>query len=214
MQDLYCQTRRQFHYTHIRTHLGMTHPKNKVILASQSPRRMELLKKIVADFEIIPSSVEEILQPGLSPRENAIAIARLKAVDVARSHPGHYVIGADTIVVLDDEIIGKPKDAADACNILKRLSGRRHQVMTGVVIVNSERVEDVGVSEVDIRPLNEEEISRYVATGEPLDKAGAYAIQGEGASIVASYSGSYSNIVGLPLDTVKAMLEQGGYKFG
>jgi nucleoside triphosphate pyrophosphatase len=191
----------------------MTHPQNSVVLASQSPRRKELLKKIVAEFEIVPSSVEEILQPDLSPSENAIAIARMKALDVARSRPGHFVIGADTIVVLGDEIIGKPVDADDARKILKRLSGRQHQVITGVVIVNSQRVENAVISEVDIRPLNEEEIARYVATGEPLDKAGAYAIQGEGASIVAFYSGSYSNIVGLPLDMIKTMLQQGGYKF-
>lgn len=190
----------------------MTRSQNPIILASQSPRRKELLKKIVPDFKIIPSSVEEIFQPELSPRENAVAIARMKALDVSRSHPGHFVIGADTIVVLDDEIIGKPTDAADARNILRRLSGRRHQVITGVVVVNSNRMEDAAVSEVDIRPLNDTEIARYVATGEPLDKAGAYAIQGEGASIVASYSGSYSNIVGLPLDTIKALLERAGYK--
>lgn len=190
----------------------MTRPQNPVILASQSPRRKELLKKIVSDFEIVPSSVEEIFQPELSPRENAVAVARMKALDVSRSYPGHYVIGADTIVVLDDEIIGKPKDAADARNILRRLSGRRHQVLTGVVVAYSKRMEDAAVSEVDIRPLNDEEIARYVATGEPMDKAGAYAIQGEGASIVASYSGSYSNIVGLPLDMVKALLERAGYE--
>ncbi|GJL79578.1 MAG: Maf-like protein [Nitrospinaceae bacterium] len=192
----------------------MTHSQKPVILASQSPRRKELLKKLVADFEIVPSSVEEILQPGLSPIENAIALARQKAQDVSRRHPGHYVIGADTIVVLDDEIIGKPNDPADARKILKRLSGRSHQVITGVVIINSGRAEDAAVSKIDIRLLNDEEIARYVATGEPLDKAGAYAIQGEGAALVASYSGSYSNIVGLPLDTVKALLEQSGYAFG
>jgi len=191
----------------------MTQRKSAVILASQSPRRRELLKKIVPDFEVVPSSVEEIFRPELSPRENAIAVARMKALDVSQSHPGHYVIGADTIVVLDDEIIGKPDDAKDACNILRRLSGQRHQVITGVVIVHSGRMEDAAVSKVNIRSLNDEEITRYVATKEPLDKAGAYAIQGEGASIVDSYSGYYSNIVGLPLDTVKTLLKQGGYKF-
>jgi len=191
----------------------MTPQKKSVILASQSPRRRELLKKIVPDFEVVPSSVEEIFRPELSPRENAIAVARMKALDVSQSHPGHYVIGADTIVVLDNEIIGKPDDAEDARNILRRLSGQGHQVITGVVIIHSGRMEDAAVSKVTIRPLNDEEIARYVATKEPLDKAGAYAIQGEGASIVASYSGSYSNIVGLPLDTVKTLLKQGGYKF-
>ena len=191
----------------------MTTLKNPVILASRSPRRFELLKKIVPNFDVIPSSAEEIFQSELSPRENAIAIACLKALDVSKNHPGHYVIGADTIVVLDDKIIGKPKDAADARNILKRLSGKRHQVITGVVIVHSEPMKDAGVSEVNIRSLTDDEIARYVETGEPMDKAGAYAIQGKGAFMIDSYSGSYSNIVGLPLDIVKTLLKRAGYPF-
>ena len=191
----------------------MKRPKTPIILASQSPRRKELLKEIVPDFEIIAGSVDEIIEPTLSPKENAVALARQKAEAVSRLYPGHYVIGADTIVVLDDEIIGKPENPADARSILKRLSGRSHQVITGVAIVNSDAVGEATVSEVNIRSLNEEEISRYVETGEPMDKAGAYAIQGEGAAIVASYKGSYSNIVGLPLDTVKDLLQRSGYEF-
>lgn len=191
----------------------MTTPKNQVILASRSPRRIELLQEIIPNFDVIPSSVEEIFQSELSPRDNAIAVALAKALDVSKHHPGHFIIGADTIVVLDDEIIGKPKDADDARNILKRLSGKRHQVITGVVVVNSTPMKDAGVSEVNIRSLNDDEIGRYVETGEPMDKAGAYAIQGKGAFMVDSYSGSYSNIVGLPLDTVKTLLERAGYPF-
>ncbi len=191
----------------------MPTPNNPVILASRSPRRVELLKEIIPSFEIIPSSVEEIFQSELSPRDNAIAVACAKALDVAKNHPGHFVIGADTIVVLDNEIIGKPKDANDARNILKRLSGRRHQVITGVVVTHSEAMKDAGVSEVNIRSLNDGEIARYVETGEPMDKAGAYAIQGKGQFMVDSYSGSYSNIVGLPVDTVKTLLAQAGYRF-
>ncbi len=190
----------------------MTTPNNPVILASRSPRRMELLKEVVAHFEVIPSSAKEIFQPELSPRDNAVAVALAKALDVSKNYPEHFVIGADTIVVLEDEIIGKPKDAEDARNILKRLSGKKHQVITGVVIVNSEPVKNAGVSEVNIRRLNDDEITRYVETGEPMDKAGAYAIQGKGAGLVDSYSGSYSNIVGLPLDTVKTLLKQAGYR--
>jgi len=113
-------------------------------------------------------------------------------------------------VVLENEIIGKPKDADDACNILKRLSGKRHQVITGVVVAHSSLVKDAGVSDVNIRTLNEDEITRYVETGEPMDKAGAYAIQGKGAFMVDSYSGSYSNIVGLPLDIVRTLLAEAG----
>lgn len=191
----------------------MTTSKNQVILASRSPRRIDLLKEIIPNFDVIPSSVEEIFQSNLNPRENAIAVALAKALDVAKNHPGHFVIGADTIVVLDEKIIGKPKDADDARNILKRLSGKKHQVITGVVVVHSETMKDAGVSEVNIRVLNDDEIVRYVETGEPMDKAGAYAIQGKGAFMVESYSGSYSNIVGLPLDTVRTLLEQAGYRF-
>jgi septum formation protein len=189
----------------------MTTPENQVILASKSPRRVELLKEVIPDFQVIPSSAQEIFQPGLTPKDNAIAVAGVKALDVAQYHPSHFVIGADTIVVLGDEIIGKPKDADDACNILKRLSGKQHQVITGVVVVHSSFVQDAGVSDVNIRVLNEEEITRYVETGEPMDKAGAYAIQGKGAFMVDSYSGSYSNIVGLPLDIVRTLLAEAGY---
>ena len=189
----------------------MTIPENQVILASRSPRRFELLKKIVPNFDVIPSSADEIFQSELSPRENAIAVACAKALAVSKNHPGQFVIGADTIVVLNDEIIGKPKDADDARNILKRLSGKQHRVITGVVVVHSEPMKDAGVSEVNIRLLNDDEINRYVETGEPLDKAGAYAIQGKGAFMVDSYSGSYPNIVGLPLDIVKTLLERAGY---
>lgn len=191
----------------------MTTSKNRVILASKSPRRIELLKEVISDFEVIPSSADEIFQSDLSPKANVIAIACAKARAVSKNHPGHFVIGADTIVVLDDEIIGKPKDAPDARNILKRLSGKRHQVITGVVVVHTSSMKDAGVSDVNIRVLNDDEIARYVETGEPMDKAGAYAIQGKGAFMVDSYSGSYSNIVGLPLDIVKTLLEQAGYPF-
>jgi len=188
----------------------MTTPENQVILASKSPRRIELLKEVIADFEVIPSSGEEIFHPDLTPRENAITVACAKAQAVAKDHPNHFIIGADTIVVLNDEIIGKPKDTDDARNILKRLSGKRHQVITGVVVVHSTLLKDAGVSEVNIRILNDDEIARYVATGEPMDKAGAYAIQGKGAFMVDSYSGSYSNIVGLPLNIIKTLLKQAG----
>jgi septum formation protein len=191
----------------------MTPPKNQVILASRSPRRIELLKEIIPNFEVIPSSVEEIFQSDLSPRDNAIAVAYAKALDVSKNHPGHFIIGADTIVVLNNEIIGKPRDADDARNILKRLSGKRHQVITGVVVILKGPMKDAGVSDVNIRVLNDDEIARYVETGEPMDKAGAYAIQGKGAFMVDSYSGSYSNIVGLPLDTVKTLLREAGYRF-
>jgi septum formation protein len=181
-----------------------------IILASRSPRRIELLQQITPDFQVIPSSVEEIMQPDRTPEENAIALAQAKAEEVARQHAGHLVIGADTIVVLDGEIIGKPEDKEDAHRILKRLSGREHQVITGVAVINSRPVQAATISRVTIKSLSDETIETYIATGEPMDKAGAYAIQGKGASLVESYSGSFSNIVGLPMETLKVLLRKAG----
>ncbi|MFQ5450010.1 MAG: Maf family protein [Nitrospinaceae bacterium] len=188
----------------------MTETRKPIILASQSPRRLELLRKITSHFKAVPSAVEEILRLELTPEENALALARQKARNVAGKFPGHCVIGADTLVVLDGEIIGKPTDTENAHRILRRLSGKEHQVITGVAVVNSGLFEETVTSKVHIRPLTNEEISRYIASGEPMDKAGAYAIQGRGAFMVASFKGSFSNIVGLPLDTVRKLLRQAG----
>lgn len=185
----------------------------KIILASQSPRRIELLKQIMSDFEVIPSDIEETFDPQRTPRENAIALAVEKAQWVARKYKDCFVIGADTIVVLDDKIIGKPTDKNDAHKILRQLSGREHQVITGVAIVNSIVAKEAVVSTVNFKPLTDDEITGYISTGEPLDKAGAYAIQGQGAFMISSYQGSYSNIVGFPLDTVKDLLIQAGFRF-
>jgi septum formation protein len=181
-----------------------------VILASQSPRRIELLKKLVTDFEVIPSAVEETLRDDLSPEENAMALAEEKARSVESRHPGRLVIGADTVVALGGEIIGKPKDAEDARRILRRLSGRVHKVITGVAVVFGRSFPAAETSTVRFHPLSEKQIADYVATGEPLDKAGAYAIQGIGEALVASHEGSYSNIVGLPIDTLRALLGRAG----
>ncbi|PIQ98171.1 MAG: septum formation protein Maf [Nitrospinae bacterium CG11_big_fil_rev_8_21_14_0_20_56_8] len=190
----------------------MTSHRKKIILASQSPRRVELLKRIAPEFLVIPSEVDEVFDPDRDAEENAMALAREKALWVVERHPGHIVIGADTIVVLDREIIGKPADAHDAERILTRLSGREHRVITAVAVVNAEITVEATVSHVRIKPLTRGEISAYVASGEPLDKAGAYAIQGAGFSIVASHRGSYSNIVGLPLPTVRKLLLRTGYE--
>lgn len=189
-----------------------TSSQKPIVLASRSPRRADLMKEIAADFQVVPSSVEEVIRPQCTPEENAIAIAQAKAEEVARGRPGHLVIGADTIVVLDGEIIGKPADKEDARNILRRLSGREHEVITGIAIVDCQRVQAAAVSKVKIKPLSEDEIAAYVESGEPMDKAGAYAIQGRGARLVESYSGSYSNIVGLPMETLKDLLEKVGYR--
>lgn len=182
----------------------------KIILASQSPRRGELLKELVGDFAVVPSGVEETLNPALTPEANALALARDKALWVARRHAGCVVIGADTLVVLDGVIIGKPRDAADARRILKSLCGRRHRVITGVAVAGpaGKLFQEAAVSCVDFKTAADEEIAGYVRTGEPLDKAGAYAIQGKGAFLVHAYEGSYSNIVGLPLETLRNLLRQ------
>ncbi|MFQ5673516.1 MAG: Maf family protein [Nitrospinales bacterium] len=182
----------------------------KIILASQSPRRSELLRGLVEEFEVIPSEVDEKIDPERPPETNALAMARDKALWVAQRHPGCMVIGADTIVVLDGKIIGKPKDENDARCILKSLCGRRHQVITGVAVANpaGKLFQEAALSCVDFKTATDEEIAAYVRTGEPLDKAGAYAIQGKGAFLVRAHEGSYSNIVGLPVETLQTLLRR------
>ncbi|MFQ5445156.1 MAG: Maf family protein [Nitrospinales bacterium] len=183
------------------------------ILASRSPRRIQFLKELGVKFQSEPSPVEEVIQPDKTPEENALQVARDKALWAAEQHKGAFVLGADTLVSLNGDIIGKPVDHEDARRILKKLSGREHQVITGVAIINpnNELFEQAVTSKVKIKPLTDEEISRYIRSGEPMDKAGAYAIQGKGSSLVASYQGSYSNIVGLPIETVEDLLKQAGY---
>ena len=191
----------------------MNRPLASVILASQSPRRIKLLKQIVKNFLVIPSEVDEICSSNLSPEENAIALGQRKAEWVANRHPRHRVIGADTLVVLENEIIGKPANIDEAHQILQRLSGREHKVITGVAVVHSKTLSAATVSQVRIKSLTENEIVSYVNSGEPMDKAGAYAIQGKGASLVERYEGSYSNIVGLPIATLKDLLQKSGLSF-
>ena len=181
-----------------------------LILASGSPRRAELIKEITADFEVIPSAAEEIIQADQSPEENALNLSKQKAQEVASRYPGRWVLGADTIVVLDNHVIGKPVDEQDAQQILQRLSGQEHQVITAIALINGKCFQKATVSTVKIKVLNDKEILDYIATGEPMDKAGAYAIQGTGSFLVESYSGSYSNIVGLPIETLQKLLADVG----
>ena len=185
---------------------------SKLILASQSPRRQELLKEITSQFEIVPSSIEEVLDIGLRPEENARNIARAKAKSIASEYSDCWIIGADTIVTLDDEIFGKPEDEKDAERILKRLSGREHIVVTGICVVGPQKSRDkFVVSKIKIKPLTIQEIKNYISTGEPMDKAGAYAIQGKGSFMVRSFSGSKTNIIGLPIDELKILLKKTNY---
>lgn len=183
----------------------------RLILASSSPRRQELLSKAGFEFEVCPSSVSEEQVAGESPEEFVRRLATAKALQVAAASPtGSLVLGADTAVVVEAEVLGKPVDAADAARMLRRLSGRTHRVLTGVCLVQAPgRIEAVQheTTWVWFRPLEEGEISDYVASLEPLDKAGAYAIQGRASRFVSRIEGCYFNVVGLPVPLVTRLLK-------
>jgi septum formation protein len=184
-----------------------------LVLGSASPRRAELLRQLGVEFVVCASDVPEEALPNEDGVTFALRLARGKAKAVARVRPGSWVLGADTVVLLDGEILGKPVDAEDARNMLRRLSGRGHRVVTGFALVaplgdvaHDEAVE----SRVEFRSLGEAEIDAYVTSGESLDKAGAYGIQGGASAFVERVSGSYSNVVGLPLEEVRRVLEGRG----
>jgi septum formation protein len=186
-----------------------------VILASSSPRRRELLTLIGLRHEVLPANVDETLLPGEIPWAYAKRLARAKAQAVAR--PGFVSIGSDTIVVVDGEVLGKPADAADAKQMLQRLSGRAHVVMTAIAVAFDGKVtSDVVKVGVTFRSLRDDEIDDYIATGEPMDKAGAYGIQGFGATIVDGVDGDYFAVMGLPVNRMIRLLESIGleYRFG
>ena len=184
----------------------------QLILASGSPRRRELLERVGLRFTVAPADVDETLVPGLSPREQVMRLSRIKAEAAARSAPeGSVILTADTVVVLEDAILGKPKDPADARRMLKALSGRHHHVLTGVTVRSGERTEThCEETEVYLRPLSDGEIDAYIATGEPMDKAGAYGIQGYASLFVEKLSGDYYNVMGLPLCAAALMLRRAG----
>jgi septum formation protein len=185
----------------------------KFILASASPRRRELLAAARFDFEVIPSSVPEVHQPGESPEEYVARLSRDKAAVVAARYLDRWVIAADTTVLLGDELLEKPVDAADARRMLAAIAGKTHMVYTGVTLQNAAagfHETRVAESEVRILPLTEREIDWYVATGEPFDKAGAYAVQGIAAMFIDSVHGSFTNVVGLPLALLYQMLRKAG----
>ncbi len=171
-----------------------------MILASASPRRRELLGLITKDFEVIPSNAPEVIPEGCDPFKASEHLACIKAQDIAAKHPGETVIGADTTVICDGQILGKPRDEEDARRMLTLLSGKVHCVMTGVCIVKDAVKESFSVcTKVEFYPLSPEEIDRYIATGDPMDKAGAYGIQTEGALLVKGIEGDFMNVVGLPV---------------
>ena len=185
----------------------------RIILASGSPRRRELLARLGLPFEVIASDADETTEPATPPDEVVVQLAERKARAVAATVERGIVIGADTAVVLDDEVLGKPRDAADAGQMLRRLRGREHRVLTGVAIVEAAtgRAERSAVaSAVGMRAYGDDEIARYVATGEPLDKAGGYGIQAGGDRLVAAVDGCFNTVVGLPLCEVAALLGRFG----
>ncbi len=189
----------------------------QIILASQSPRRRELLTLIGIAHEVRPADIDETPWPGELPVPHSVRLAREKALTVARAEPSAVVIGSDTIVVIDGDILGKPRDAAEACEMLGRLSGRSHRVYTAVAVARGETVvAEVEEVTVAFRPLDAEQIAAYVATGEPMDKAGAYGIQGYGATIVERVDGDYFAVMGLALGRLISLLQQQGvaYRFG
>ena len=182
-----------------------------VVLASQSPRRRELLGRIFSEFEVIPSGVEEIADTA-SPEEYVKSLAAAKAEDVAsRLSPDTLVIGSDTVVVLDGRILEKPNDEEDAFRMLAAMSGRMHEVYTGIAVCKDGKTTTAfQVTKVWFRDLSEDAISRYIASGEPMDKAGAYGIQQKGALLVRGIEGDYFNVVGLPLCKLCEVLEDLG----
>ena len=174
-----------------------------IILASGSPRRRDLLAGLKLEFEIVPADIDESAQPGETPVALVERLSLLKAEAVAASHPGTLVIAADTVVVLDGDILGKPADRAENRRFIERLAGRQHEVYTGHALLYGERLEhSVQRTEVRFRDLTKKEVAAYVATGEGLDKAGGYAIQGYGAALIPHISGDYFNVVGLSVATV------------
>lgn len=185
------------------------HTPVEVILASQSPRRRELLTLVGIGHVVRPADIDESVMPDEAPVPHCERLARAKAHVLAARHPDAVVIAADTIVVLDGDILGKPRDAADARAMIARLSGRTHTVFTAMAVARAGRTESA-VEEVAVtfRELSAEEIAEYVATGEPMDKAGAYGIQGYGATIVERIDGDYFSVMGLGLRRLVALLER------
>ena len=184
-----------------------------IILASASPRRTELMSLAGIEFSVVPADINEAVLPGENPSEHVMRLSREKADVVAGTTNGRFFIGADTVVVLDDRIMGKPADEAEAFQMLSALSGRNHEVITGFSVFD--KVSGIHLSrcvrtEVTFKELSEGEIRSYIATGCPMDKAGAYAMQGGAVHFIRSISGSYTNVIGLPMTELYETLCQLG----
>ena len=182
----------------------------KVILASASPRRKEILQNTKLNFDIQKSDIEEVILENESPEDMVVRLAYEKAFDVAKRNTDRLVIGADTIVALDNEVLGKPKDQNEAYQMIKRLSNKTHKVITGISLINLKEnkiIKHYVVSFVTFKDLSEDSIKDYINTNESLDKAGAYGIQGYGALLVKNIQGDYFNIVGLPISKLSDLLK-------
>ena len=192
--------------------MGLT-VSGKLILASASPRRSRLLKYLGLDFDIIPGSVDEAFRPSEPPREHVLRLSEEKALFVTRCHPDAWVLGADAIVVIAGEILGKPGSPAEAKEMLGKLSGHKHDVFTGFSIVRQDpgnRIREVVESSVFFRKITDDEMAWYIGTEEPYDKAGAYAVQGMGGCFIKQIQGSCTNVMGLPLCEVACALKRVG----
>ncbi|MGA8430727.1 MAG: Maf family protein [Candidatus Sulfotelmatobacter sp.] len=183
-----------------------------IVLASASPRRQELLRNAAIPFTVQAAGIDETALAGESPRSCAERLARDKARAISHLRPNDYILGADTIVVVDAAMLGKPRDANDAVHMLRMLAGRTHQVITGVCLVKPAATEDVRseTTLVTMGELSDDDIRAYVATGEPMDKAGSYAIQGIASRWIPRIEGDYSNVMGLPVSKVYRMLLDAG----
>lgn len=182
-----------------------------IILASASPRRKEILENANVKFKIMASSIEELTLDSESPCQMVMRLAFEKGIDIASRQKSDLVISADTIVVLDNTILGKPKDEIEARKMITSLSGRTHQVITGISLINldnNKKIIDYVISNVKFKNLSEEDINDYIRTRESLDKAGAYGIQGYGALLVEEIQGDYFNIVGLPISRLSDLLKK------
>lgn len=182
--------------------------RERIVLASASPRRAELLRAAGIDFDVMPANVDETLAPDETAGEHVARLAEAKARAIHARDGNRTVLAADTVVVIDAQVLGKPLDDADARRMLRLLSGRTHDVLTAVSIFHPGGIVDtrVDVTSVEFAPLSEADIDWYVSTGEPLDKAGAYAVQGLASRFIPRIDGSYSNVVGLPIGLVYQML--------
>ena len=190
-------------------HPFLRDPGRPIVLASRSPRRAEILRAQGFDFAVRPAAIDETVEPGETPAAHVRRLALEKAAAIAADTPDALVVGSDTVVVIDGEILGKPTDAAEARAMLSRLAGREHEVYSSAALIAGDRRGvDHDVTRVRFRELENDEIAAYVASGEPMDKAGSYGIQERGALIVAGIDGCYFNVMGLPLQALRRVWDE------